>query len=43
MIVDIPEGFSALMVSSPPKYVLEWNSDDKNFLAMIFDIESSLV
>jgi hypothetical protein len=43
MIVDIPEGLPVPMVSSPPTSVLEWNSDDKNFLAMVFDIGSSLV
>jgi hypothetical protein len=43
MIVDIPEGLLVPMVSSPSTSVLEWNSDDKNFLAMVFDIGSSLV
>jgi hypothetical protein len=43
MIVDIPEGFPIPMVSSPHTSVPEWNSDDKNFLTMVFDIGSSLV
>jgi hypothetical protein len=43
MIVDIPEGLPIPMVSSPPTSVPEWNSDDKNFLTMVFDIGSSLV
>jgi hypothetical protein len=43
MIVDIPEGLPVPMVSSPPTSVPEWNSDDKNFLAMVFDIGSSLI
>jgi hypothetical protein len=43
MIVDIPEGLPVPMVSSPPTFVPEWNSEDKNFLAMVFDIGSSLV
>jgi hypothetical protein len=43
MIVDIPEGLPVPMVSSPPTSVQEWNSDDKNFLAMVFDFGSSLV
>jgi hypothetical protein len=43
MIVDIPEGLLVPMVSSPSTSVLEWNSDDKNFLAMVFDIGSSLI
>jgi hypothetical protein len=43
MIVDIPEGLPVPMVSSPPTSVPKSNSDDKNFLAMVFDIGSSLV
>ena len=43
MIVDIPKGLPIPMVSSPPTSVPQWNSDDKNFLAMVFDIGSSLV
>jgi hypothetical protein len=43
MIVDIPEGLSIPMVSSPPTSVPEWNSNDKNFLAMVFNFGSSLV
>jgi hypothetical protein len=43
MIVDIPEGLPVPMVSSPSTFVPEWNSDDKNFLAMVFDFGSSLV
>jgi hypothetical protein len=43
MIVDIPEGLPVPMVSSPPTSVPEWNSDDKNFMAMLFDMGSSLV
>jgi hypothetical protein len=43
MIVDIPEGLPVSMVSSPPTFVPEWNSDDKNFMAMVFDFGSSFV
>ena len=43
MIVYIPKGLPVPMVSSSPTFVPEWNSDDKNFLAMVFDIGSSLV
>jgi hypothetical protein len=43
MIVDIPEGLPVPMVSSPPTSIPEWNSDDKSFLAMVFDFGSSLV
>jgi hypothetical protein len=43
MIVDIPEGLPIPMVSSPSTTVPDWNSDDKNFLAMVFDMGSSLV
>jgi hypothetical protein len=43
MIVDILEGLPVPMVSSPPTSVPEWNSDDKNFLAMLFDMGSFLV
>jgi hypothetical protein len=43
MIVDIPEGLPVPMVCSPPTYVPEWNSEDKNFLPMVFDFGSSLV
>jgi hypothetical protein len=43
MIVDFPKGLPVSMVSSPPTSVPEWNSDDKNFLAMVFDFGSSLV
>jgi hypothetical protein len=43
MIMDIPEGLPVPMVSSPPTFVLDWNSDIKNFLAMVFDFGSSLV
>jgi hypothetical protein len=43
MIVDIPEGLPVPMVSSLPTSVLEWNSEDKNFLPIVFDIRSSLV
>jgi hypothetical protein len=43
MIVDIPEGLPVPMVSSPPTAVPNWNSDDKNFLAMVFDMGSSLI
>jgi hypothetical protein len=31
------------MVSSPPNSIPEWNSDDKNFLALLFDFGSSLI
>jgi hypothetical protein len=43
MIVDIPEGLPVPMVSSPPTSVPEWNSEDKNFLAMVFEFGSSFV
>jgi hypothetical protein len=43
MIVDIPEGLPIPMVSSPPTFVPEWNSNDKNFLAMVFDFGGSFV
>jgi hypothetical protein len=43
MIVDIPKGLPVPMVSSPPTSVPEWNSDDKNFLAMVFYFGSSFV
>jgi hypothetical protein len=43
MIVDIPEGLPVPMVSSPPTSVPRWNSDDKNFMSILFDIGSSLV
>jgi hypothetical protein len=43
MIVDIPEGLPVPMVSSPPTSFHEWNSEDKNFLPMVFDFGSSLV
>jgi hypothetical protein len=43
MIVDIPEGLPIPMVSSPPTSIPELYSDDKNFLAMVFDMGSSLV
>jgi hypothetical protein len=31
------------MVSSPPTFVLKWNSEDENFLLMVFDFGNSLV
>jgi hypothetical protein len=43
MIVDILEGLPIPMVSSPPTPVPRWNSVDKNFLPMVFDLGSSLV
>ena len=43
MTMDMPEGLFVPMVSSPRTSVLEWNSNDKNFLAIVFDIGSSLV
>jgi hypothetical protein len=43
MIVDILEGLHVPMVSSPPTSVPEWNSEDKNFLSLVFDFGSSLV
>ena len=42
MIVDILEGLSIPMVSSLPTSVPKWNSEDKNFLAMVFDFGSFL-
>jgi hypothetical protein len=43
MIVDIPEGLPVPMVSSPPSSVPQWNSEDKNFLPILFVLGSSLV
>jgi hypothetical protein len=43
MIVDIPEGLPIPMVSSPPTSVPQWNSEDKNFLPILFTLRSSLV
>jgi hypothetical protein len=43
MIVDISKGLHVPMVSSPPTSIIEWNSEDKNFLPMVFDFGSSLV
>jgi hypothetical protein len=43
MIVDILEGLLVPMVSSPPTSIPEWNSNDKNLLALLFDFGSSLV
>jgi hypothetical protein len=43
MIVDIPEGLPVPMVSSLPTFVPEWNSEDKNFLPVVFDFGSSLI
>jgi hypothetical protein len=43
MIVDIPEGLPVPMVSSPPTSVPLWNSEDKNFLPILFALGSSLV
>jgi hypothetical protein len=43
MIVDIPEGLPIPMVSSPPLSVPQWNSEDKNFLPILFALGSSLV
>jgi hypothetical protein len=43
MIVDIPEGRPVPMVSSLPTFVPEWNSEDKNFLPVVFDFGSSLI
>jgi hypothetical protein len=43
MIVNIPDGLPIPMVSSPPTSVPEWNSEDKNFLPILFDLGSSLV
>jgi hypothetical protein len=43
MIVDIPEGLSVPIVSSPPTSVPVWNSADESFLSLVFDFGSSLV
>jgi hypothetical protein len=43
MIMDIPEGLPVLMVSSPSTSVPRWNSEDKNFLPILFALGSSLV
>ena len=40
VIVDIPEGLPVPKVSFPLISVLEWNLEDKNFLAMVFDFGS---
>jgi hypothetical protein len=42
MIVDIPEGLSIPMVTPPSTSVPGWNSVDKNFLPIMFDLGSSL-
>jgi hypothetical protein len=42
-IPTIPEGLPVPMVSSPPISIPEWKVDDKNFLAMVFDIGCSFV
>ena len=43
MIVDIPEGLPVPMVFSLPIFVPNWNSNIKNFLAMVFDFGNSLI
>ena len=43
MIVDISKGLSIPLVSSLSTSVPEWNSEDKNYLLMVFDFGSSLV
>ena len=43
MIVNIPEDLPISMVSFPPTSIPEWNSEDENFLLMVFDIESSFI
>jgi hypothetical protein len=43
MIMNIPEGLPVPMVSSPPTSILEWNSKEKNFPPILFDLGSSLV
>ena len=43
MIVDIPKYLPVFMVSFLPISVLEWNSENKNFLPIVLDIGSSLV
>ena len=43
MIVDIPDGLLVSMVSSLPTSIPQENSNDKNFLPMVFDFGSSLV
>jgi hypothetical protein len=43
MIVDIPEGLSVPMVSSPPTSTPGWNFVDPNFLPLLFDFGSSLI
>jgi hypothetical protein len=43
MIMDIPEGLPVPMVSSSPTSVPQWNSEDKNFLPILFALGSSLV
>jgi hypothetical protein len=43
MIVDIPEDLPVSMVSFPPTSFPEWNSEDKNFMAMVFNFGSSLI
>ena len=43
MIVDILEYLPIPMVSSLPTSIPDWNSKDKNFLAMVFEFGSSFV
>ena len=43
MILDILEGLPIPMVSSPPTFVLVWNSKDVNFLPISFALGSTLV
>jgi hypothetical protein len=43
MIVDIPEGLSISMVSSPLTSIPKWNAVVKDFLSMLIDFGSSLV
>ena len=43
MIVDIPEGLSVPIVSSPPTSIHVWNSTDQSFLLLMFDFGNSFV
>ena len=43
MIVDIPKGLPIPMVAFLPTSVLGWNSTNKNFLPLVFDLGNLLV
>ena len=43
MIMDVLEGLPVPMVSYLLISIPDWNSEDENFMAMVFDMESSFV